>query len=352
MGISRQGKLGGVDELSGDTALAGPAFGYVEFGVAHGLPRAALLVAAGLTEDLRADPDARCSPMAYVILWKELISKLPAVVVPVELVKAMEPTSLGVTGQVVLRADDLAHATVLIERFLHLTDTALTMTRPERGDLVGFAIGHRPEVMAMRFPIELMLGVGFRMMSLAAGGRVPVREVTFAHAAGYPVAAYEELFGAPVRFGAAESALWIPREAMAVPFAGRDPIARHYLEAHAMQLLGALPPPEIAAPIVAQVRSAILDELAPSGAELARVAKRLAMSTRTLQRRLEEVGTGYQDLVDEVRAAAAQSLLRDRARSIIEVAFELGYADLKGFYRAFRRWTDATPAQWRARQDR
>jgi AraC-like DNA-binding protein len=73
------------------------------------------------------------------------------------------------------------------------------------------------------------------------------------------------------------------------------------------------------------------------------------MSPRTLQRRLEELGRTYQDVVEEVRAAMAQALLRDRARSIVDVAFELGYADLKGFYRAFRRWTDATPAQWRRR---
>ena len=338
-----------MDDLAADSALAAPAFSYVDFGVAHGLSRAELMAAAHLSEDLRADPDARCSPFAYVVLWKELISRLPDVVVPVELVRAMPTAALGVTGQVVLRADDLAHATSLIERFLRLADTAMTMSWPERGDHVGFAIGHRPEVMAMRFPIELMLGVGYRLMSLAAGGPVPVVEVTFAHAAGYPVAAYEALFGAPVRFDQPETAMWLPRDAMKTPFVGRDPIARHYLEAHAAQLLAAIPVVASEAPIIATVRAAILEELPASGAELARVAKRVAMSTRTLQRRLDEVGSGYQDLVDEVRAAAARSLLRDRTRSIIDVAFELGYADLKGFYRAFRRWTDATPAEWRAR---
>ena len=55
------------------------------------------------------------------------------------------------------------------------------------------------------------------------------------------------------------------------------------------------------------------------------------------------------ELVDDVRSTMAQALLRDRARSIVDVAFELGYADLKGFYRAFKRWTQATPAEWRAR---
>jgi AraC-like DNA-binding protein len=73
------------------------------------------------------------------------------------------------------------------------------------------------------------------------------------------------------------------------------------------------------------------------------------MSTRTVQRRLEELGTSYQDLVDDVRASLARTLLRDRAYSIVDVALELGYADLKSFYRAFRRWTGVPPGQWRAR---
>ena len=183
-----------MEEPSSDSALAAPAFGYVEFGVAHGLPRDELMAAAQLREELRADPDARCSQLSYVILWKELITRLPDVVVPVELVRAMQPASLGVTAQVVLRADNLAHAGALTERFLQLSDTAMTLTWHERGDRVGFSIGHRPEVVAMRFPIELMLGVGFRLMSFASGGVVPFSEVTFAHAAGYPVAAYEQFY--------------------------------------------------------------------------------------------------------------------------------------------------------------
>ncbi|MBA3542597.1 MAG: AraC family transcriptional regulator ligand-binding domain-containing protein [Deltaproteobacteria bacterium] len=341
-----------MDEFPADTALAAPAFAYVDFGVAHGLSRAALLAAAHLSDALRSDPDARIPIFTYVVLWRELITALPAVVVPVELIRALDESVLGVTAQVVLRADDLAHATQLFERFVRLTDTAMTMQRPERDDLIGFAVTHRPEVVAMRFPIELMIGTGFRLLNLAARTAVPVREITFAHAAGYPVAAYEELFGVPVRFEAPVSALWIPRDAMTTPFAGRDPIARRYLEAHAAQMLAALPAAspgsQIVSQIVSQIRDAIILELAPSGADLARVARRVAMSTRTVQRRLEEVGSSYQDLVDDTRAAMARTLLRDRARSIVDVAFELGYADLKGFYRAFRRWTDTTPVEWRA----
>lgn len=340
-----------MEEPSGDSALAAPAFGYIDFGVSRGLSREELMKAAGLRDELRADPDSRCSPFSYVILWKELVTRLPDVVVPVELVRSMPIEALGVTAQVLLRADDLAHAGALTSRFLQLSDTAMSMTWHERDDLVGYAIGHRPEVLAMRFPIELMLGIGFRLISAASAGTIQASEVTFSHAAGYPVAAYEQLFGAPVRFEQPLSAVWFPKAALATPFPNRDPIARRYLEAHAQHLLAAIPAAPAVPPLVTDVRDAILDELASSGADLARVAKRLAMSTRTLQRRLEEIDTSYQTLVDDVRASAARAMLRDRSRSIVDVAFELGYADLKGFYRAFKRWTGSTPAEWRTSGD-
>ena len=336
-------------DLPPDTALATPAFAMVAFGVSHGLSRDALMTAAGLSDAMQADPDARISTFSFVALWRELLVGLPGVVIPVELARALDARALGVVGEVVLRADHLAHAYDLNTRFVRLTDTGVTMRRIERDGLVGLAISHRPEVNAMRFPIELMVGLGFRVLQHAAGehSAIALREVTFAHPAGFPLAAYEDLFGAPVHFDATESALWFAAEALHVPFAGRDPIVRRYLETHAESLLAQVP--AVTRPLLAQVREAIIVELATSGAELSRVARRLAMSTRTLQRRLEESGTSYQEVVEEVRSSMAQVLLRDRARSIVDIAFELGYADLKGFYRAFRRWTQATPAEWRAR---
>src|SRR5690242_14844660 len=189
-----------------DTSLAGPAFGYVELGAAHGLPRDRLMAAAGLTDAMRGDPDARISNLGYVLLWRELIMGLPGVAIPVEIVRALDASALGILGQVTLRADDVGHAAEIAERFTSLADTAVRRTRVERGDLVGFVIGHRPEVEAMRYPIEVMVGLGLRVMQHAARGQVRVHEVTFAHAAGFPVAAYEELFGAPVRFEAGQSA--------------------------------------------------------------------------------------------------------------------------------------------------
>ena len=120
--------MGDVDEPSPDTALAGPALGYVDFGVAHGLSREALMKAAGLDERLRGDPDARVSTFVYMVLWRELLVGLPNVAVPVEYVRTLDLATLGVGGQILARADDIVHAATLSERFSRLTDTGLAVS--------------------------------------------------------------------------------------------------------------------------------------------------------------------------------------------------------------------------------
>lgn len=87
-----------------------------------------------------------------------------------------------------------------------------------------------------------------------------------------------------------------------------------------------------------------LDEARPS---LDGIARRLGLSRRTLQRRLEAGGTCYADLQNRVMAGRARSLLAAGTFSIGRIACELGYADPAHFTRAFLAWTGVTPRQWR-----
>jgi AraC-like DNA-binding protein len=82
-----------------------------------------------------------------------------------------------------------------------------------------------------------------------------------------------------------------------------------------------------------------------SGAD--QVARRLAVSLRTLHRRLAEEGTSHGELVDEVRREQAMLHLASNRFSIGEIAFLLGFAHPNGFHKAFKRWTRMTPAQYR-----
>jgi AraC-like DNA-binding protein len=79
-----------------------------------------------------------------------------------------------------------------------------------------------------------------------------------------------------------------------------------------------------------------------------RVAPRLGMSIRTLQRRLHEWGHSFEDIVDDTRRDVAIERLTAGETSITETAFLLGYSDLSHFTRAFRRWTGTTPREFAA----
>jgi AraC-like DNA-binding protein len=81
-----------------------------------------------------------------------------------------------------------------------------------------------------------------------------------------------------------------------------------------------------------------------------RVAARLGMPPRTLQRRLTVEGTSYNGLLDELRHELALRYLRQRELALAEVAFLLGFAEQSAFQRAFRRWTATSPAEWRRRE--
>lgn len=102
-------------------------------------------------------------------------------------------------------------------------------------------------------------------------------------------------------------------------------------------------------PQVLEVKQFIARNLRGAPPGLAEAAAALAISTRTLQRRLESIGLNYRELTDMVRRELAESYLRDKSLSQIDVAFLLGYSEQSAFHRAFRRWFEITPGEFRAR---
>ena len=95
------------------------------------------------------------------------------------------------------------------------------------------------------------------------------------------------------------------------------------------------------------MRSVLGDELRVGDPTAKRLAARLKMSVRSLNRVLAAEGTSYQELLDGVRRDVAERHLAGDHVSFGEVAFLLGFRELSSFHRAFKRWTGRTPAQFR-----
>ena len=75
-------------------------------------------------------------------------------------------------------------------------------------------------------------------------------------------------------------------------------------------------------------------------------ARMLAMSGRSLERRLSGHGTSFQDVRDAVRPPLPEELILARGANVTEAAFAAGFSEVAAFTRAFRRWTGMTPSEF------
>jgi AraC-like DNA-binding protein len=81
------------------------------------------------------------------------------------------------------------------------------------------------------------------------------------------------------------------------------------------------------------------------------VARQLRVHRRTLNRRLKDAGTTFQQVLDQVRFELAQEMLSGTRLHVAEIAARLGYRVPSAFTRAFRRWSGSSPVCWRALAD-
>ena len=98
--------------------------------------------------------------------------------------------------------------------------------------------------------------------------------------------------------------------------------------------------------IIGQVRQQILGSLGLV-ASLEQVAEALAMSPRSLRRKLEHENTSFKLLLDQERQQIAKQLLVGSQMKLDELAFHLGYTDTASFSRAFRRWENCSAGEYR-----
>ena len=188
-------------------------------------------------------------------------------------------------------------------------------------------------------------------VSWLAHERLPVHEIGLP----YPEpdaairAAHAQVFGRAVVYGVPSAYGRFDAALLDRPVPNADGSMLKVLQRHADELLAARLRETSEPRIVTDVRREVAAQLANDRARVDDVAATLALSTRTLQRKLAEAGTNFQAVHDAARQALAEELLRDSQLNLTDVAFMLGYREQSSFNRACREWFDETPARTRER---
>ena len=170
------------------------------------------------------------------------------------------------------------------------------------------------------------------------------REIRFVHEAPADTSAHAALFRCPVRFGCATSEILFASEDLAHPVTTANPGVERVLERHMNDLLARLPKNDS---FVERVRGVVARRIGRGRLTVGAIAHELHASPRTVQRRLGDHGTTYGQVLDAYRRELAQRLIAEQRMSVTEIAFLLGFADVSGFARMYKRWTGVTPSQAR-----
>lgn len=151
-------------------------------------------------------------------------------------------------------------------------------------------------------------------------------------------------FGCPLKFDAARNLVVFDVSLLQEPFRTHN---ASMLEIMLPGLESALAARDAQKSLADHVKTVVARRMNGQRPSIGTVASELRVSARTLQRRLEDLGTSYQQLLDEVRSEVARRLLASTDLEAGEIAFLLGYEELNSFARAFHGWEGTTPARWR-----
>jgi AraC-like DNA-binding protein len=242
----------------------------------------------------------------------------------------------------VLTSDTVGAGIRQLARYYGLIGNPVAIQVRERGDPVRVEMPGSPAPFGVEFTVSLIL----LHLREETEGRFTATGISFQHTPA-DAGAFERALGCPVTSSATWNGIAIGLNAWRLPLRRRDPVLRQMLQVQADDVLARLPARE---GLALEVQRALTERVAGGDTRITTLAPRLAMSARTLQRRLAAQRVSYRELLEDARKAAAGRHVADSVLSIAEVAFLVGYSEPAPFHRAFKRWYGMTPQRYRQTQ--
>lgn len=320
----------------------------------HGADAASLAARAGVPfEVLDRDTWTRASvplPIERLrALASEVAAALDAPLLGLDLALEVPHGAYGVQEYAFRHAPTLGEAAERFVRYQSSTSDVVehTVARTPRATVLTTRITGEPALLGPELNL-FYAAYKMRVTRELAAEDVPALAVRFPHERCEPehLARQRAHFGTEhILFGAGCLELEVATELWDRPVASADAGLLAILDAHAAAVL---PPEGVGEVWLSRVLAYLRRNLAGGPPSVAACARATGLPVRSLQRRLEEAGTTYRAVLDSLRQEEARRLVRETDRSFDEITFLLGYADRRGFVRAFARWTGRTPSAYRS----
>ncbi|HYC57382.1 MAG TPA: AraC family transcriptional regulator [Candidatus Binatia bacterium] len=317
-----------------------------------------LAVRAGIDPGALDQAEARVPRAALTRFWQLAVEATGDPCFGLVAARHVTQTTFHALGYAVLASSTLREAFERIVRYRRLIGDIIEMSLVADGDRYRFVIdvSARPatpdrafeQVEARGVPfeaIDAVIAVCVRQAVMLSGGSCRPLEVAMRRPEPAQSHRFEQAYHCTVRFSQPQNVIVFSRSDLETPLPSANAeLARQNDEAVSRYLarIGSTS-------IVERVQHALLDVMPQGPPSKQLIARRLAMSPRNLQRKLEEEGTTFKRVLEDARLSLARSYIEERRHSVTEIAFLLGFADTSTFSRAFKRWTGVAPRAARTR---
>ncbi len=323
------------------------AMGIVKSLEMDGLDCQALFKELGLVYADLENPDARFPQDSMTRLWQRAVALSGNPAVGLNMARVVRPASFSVAGYALMSSRTLKEGFERLVKYQRIISDSADLSFKLLPD--GYALiltVHGDLLPPTRQSAEASLAVALAFCGWLSGRPLHPRQVMIQGHQPDNVEPYKNVFHAPLSFNAPYDALVFERSDMEAPLPTADEAMAKLHDRFAGEFLARFSGNRV----THQARQVVCRLLPQGEPKREVVAQSLHLSQRTLQRRLQEEGTSFQTLLDDTRRELAQQYLAQPQMTLLEIAYLLGFADPSNFFRAFRRWFDETPGEYRIRK--
>ncbi len=316
----------------------------VNFAAKYGIDKKTCLLDTDITEQQLADAEALINRSQEIKLVENLISALPTEPsLGFKLGLLYSVSTFGVWGFALRTCRTLRDAISVALRYLPLSTAYCHIQEIEENGHFGVMFdADQIETPLRQFFLERDMATSVNILKELGLSGVSCTKVEFRGPPSSYAKYFEDVLGIKPTFNSDRNALFISSAEADKKLSTYDSQLVHLMHDQCRQQLKL----RQQSGITGKVRQQILGPLGFT-ASCEDVSSILAMSSRSLRRKLDHEGTSFKLLLDTERQLSAVQLLNNTDMKLDEIAFHLGYYDTASFARAFRRWQNCTPAEYR-----
>lgn len=288
------------------------------------------------------DPDGWIPMASFVRLWELAIYATGDQALALRLRKKTGLQMIHFVVQIAIHSSTLSDALFHFNQYSRLISETDKTTISDNGDLIGITYTNTSPYQTRWLP-EHHFSLGLELGRSVVNGSFDPVSVCFQHTDPGYKDVYDDVFRAPVLFQQPENSIVFRKKDLLQPIAARDPYLQKILLNYAELSTSKTLKPES---LQEKITTYIITNLTNGEINSETAASAMNMARSTLYRQLKMDGTSFRDLLLKTRQYLAKNHLKNGMTNP-QVAYLIGFSEPSAFQRAFKRWYNISPGEYR-----